>query len=126
MEFKDIGGPDGLPEDERIKLIGEKAVRDKLVVGFFVDDDSIEPGKADRYIRKLLERYPELRVVHKSSTLEGVVLVKVSARPICIECGKAAKWRRRTQFAGSHPFCSEHAQREADFKQEGTIWEEIS
>ena len=34
---------------------------------------------------------------------------------ICIECGKPAQWVRSTQFAGDHPYCSEHAQEESDF-----------
>lgn len=31
------------------------------------------------------------------------------------QCGRPATWVRHTQFAGSHPFCSEHARQEADF-----------
>lgn len=50
------------PEDERIRQIGEKCMREKFVVGFIVDD---EPGKADRYIRKLQERYPGIRVTYR-------------------------------------------------------------
>lgn len=31
------------------------------------------------------------------------------------ECGKPATWVRHTQFAGSHPFCAEHAKQEDNF-----------
>ena len=43
----------------------------------------------------------------------------------CIECDCEASWVRRTQFAGDHFYCLEHAQREPDFGQENscTIWE---
>lgn len=30
-------------------------------------------------------------------------------------CDKPAQWMRSTQFAGDHPFCTEHAQEEKDF-----------
>lgn len=33
----------------------------------------------------------------------------------CIECGAPAVWVRRTQFAGNHPYCQEHAEKEHDF-----------
>ena len=35
----------------------------------------------------------------------------------CNECDKPATWIRSTQFAGNHPFCSEHAKKEGDFGQ---------
>lgn len=45
------------------------------------------------------------------------------------ECGKPATWVRHTQFAGNHPFCSEHAKKEADFGQSDSsyfFWKELS
>ena len=33
----------------------------------------------------------------------------------CIECNKPAVYIRSTQFAGNHPFCKEHAEKESDF-----------
>ncbi len=53
-------------EDERIRQIGEKAMRSKLSVAFVTDD---EPGKADRYIAKLVERFPGIRVVGRGKGL---------------------------------------------------------
>lgn len=50
-----------LEEDQRITHIGESAMQ-KMKVGFVVDD---EPGKAERYIEKLLTRFPELQVTKR-------------------------------------------------------------
>lgn len=33
----------------------------------------------------------------------------------CIECDQPAVWVRCTQFAGSHPYCDQHARLESDF-----------
>lgn len=33
----------------------------------------------------------------------------------CLKCKNEATWIRHTQFAGSHPFCKEHAKKEEDF-----------
>jgi hypothetical protein len=53
--FKDLAD---LPEDDRIRIIGETCVKRKLSVGFLVDDDTFDAGKADRYTKKLEERFP--------------------------------------------------------------------
>lgn len=37
----------------------------------------------------------------------------------CVECGKPADWIRYTQFAGDHPYCTEHANLESDFLEDG-------
>lgn len=56
-EFKDVSH---LPEDERIDLIGQKAMElDGKSVGFAVDD---RPRTINRYIRKLQQRFPFLTV----------------------------------------------------------------
>lgn len=70
-EFKDI--PDE-PEDERIRQIGEKTMREKQIVGFVTDD---EPDKSERYIRKLRARFPGIRVIHQGPVAE-TILVKVA------------------------------------------------
>jgi len=57
MIYKDITDRN---EDERIRQIGEKVIQEKLTVGFLTDAD---PGKADRYIKKLKERFPGIRVI---------------------------------------------------------------
>ena len=42
-------------------------------------------------------------------------------------CGKQATWVRHTQFAGTHPFCTECAKKEDDFGEESSyvVWEEL-
>lgn len=73
VPYKDLGDFD---EDERIRQIGEKTMRDKLVVGFFTED---EAGKADRYITKLQERFPGIRVVARGNgPVANTVWVKVA------------------------------------------------
>lgn len=73
--YRDIAD---LSEDDRIQMIGEKTMKAGKVVGFFVDDDSLEPGKADRYIQKLQERFPGIRVTHRGPGLvAGTTLIKV-------------------------------------------------
>lgn len=72
MNYKDLGDHD---EDERIRQIGEKTMREKLIVGFVTDD---EEGKADRYIRKLQERFPGIRVIDRGcGPVDATVWVKV-------------------------------------------------
>lgn len=71
--FKDIADNS---EDERIREIGEKTMREKLVVGFVTDS---EAGKAERYIRKLQERFPGIRVIYQGAgPVAETVLVKVA------------------------------------------------
>lgn len=55
-----------LPEDERIKVIGEAAMQGNQV-GVPVDEEGPDGyEKADRYVKKLLERFPLLEFVSKS------------------------------------------------------------
>ena len=71
--FKDITDNS---EDERIREIGEKTMREKLVVGFVTDS---EAGKAERYIRKLQERFPGIRVIYQGDgPVAETVLVTVA------------------------------------------------
>ena len=73
MNYKDIADE---PEDERIRQIGEKVMRERLTVGVLTDS---EPGKAERYIAKLKERYPGIRVVYQGpGPVEDVTLIKVA------------------------------------------------
>lgn len=72
IPYKDIADES---EDDRIRQIGEKAMREKLTVGFITD---AEEGKADRYIRKLKERFPGIRVMYQGDgPVADTVLVKV-------------------------------------------------
>lgn len=65
-----------LPEDERIDVIGRSVMEQKLTVAFFVDSDP--PEKADRYIQKLVERFPGICIKDKGpGPIPGVLVVKV-------------------------------------------------
>jgi hypothetical protein len=68
-----------LSENDRIEQIGKAAMSaGNPVVAFVVDSDAHFPGKADRYINKLLFRFPEVRVVGRfDGPTAGVVTVKV-------------------------------------------------
>lgn len=50
-----------LPEDDRIKLIGQYVTDNGGRIAVVVDN---EPGKADRYIRKITTRFPEVELHH--------------------------------------------------------------
>ncbi|MFA6364844.1 MAG: hypothetical protein WCW78_00380 [Candidatus Paceibacterota bacterium] len=45
----------------------------------------------------------------------------------CIECSADAVWIRHTQFAGDHPFCKLHAEKETNFRKRNSteFWEKI-
>jgi len=51
-----------LKEDERIRMIGEAAAGGGTV-GVMLEKN--EPGKVDRYIKKVLERYPTVCVLER-------------------------------------------------------------
>lgn len=47
---------------------------------------------------------------------------------LCDNCGRAAEWVRRTQFAGDHYFCESDAQKEEDFGHDDSssfLWEQL-
>jgi hypothetical protein len=63
-----------LDEDTRIDLIGQKAMQGGKIA--FQTDD--EPGKPERYIKKLLTKFPELKIESRfQGPVEGVVTVIV-------------------------------------------------
>jgi hypothetical protein len=62
-------------EDTRIRMIGETATNG-AETGFMVEDDA----KADRYVKKLLERFPLLEVHYRGPGLAGTVLVRVGRK----------------------------------------------
>jgi len=69
--YADLGDWD---EDKRIEAIGNAATPGKIIA--FVTD--AEPGKADRYIAKLKERFPGIAVVERfDGPIEDTVTVKV-------------------------------------------------
>lgn len=51
-----------LPEDDRITLIGERATKGERIAVLLERD---EPEKIDRYIRKVTERFPHVRLIAK-------------------------------------------------------------
>lgn len=61
--YADLGD---LPEDERIRIIGEHAAAGNLVAVPIED----EPAKIARYIRKVTTRFPTVRHV---DTVAGIV-----------------------------------------------------
>lgn len=74
-----------LPEDERIPLIGKRAMAGE-VVAFIVDD---EDGKLDRYLFKLFTLFPDLILVGKwPGPVEGAVTAKVKHK------GTPDKWTK--------------------------------
>lgn len=62
MKLKGYADVADLEEDKRITLIGETAMKSGGKIAFITDSD---PGKADRYIKKLLTRFPQLKVVDR-------------------------------------------------------------
>lgn len=61
VAYEDMGGPNGLPEDQRIAAIGSKAMVGQRV-GVLVEDDE-DAGKPDRYVRKVVEKFPAVELV---------------------------------------------------------------
>ena len=66
----------GLEEDKRIDLIGRTVMEGRRTVAFVTDAD---PGKADRYIRKLETRFPGIRILERfDGPVANCVSVKVA------------------------------------------------
>ena len=75
FEFEDVADK---AEDERIALIGAEAMkRVGLEIAFITDSNP--PEKVERYIRKLAERFPDVKVVKRFNGLvAGTVSVIVT------------------------------------------------
>lgn len=67
-----------LPEDKRIEIIGKFVTEQKKIVGVALDDDK---KKVDRYISKMLIRFPGLVIESKTKLMAGTVLVRVGPKP---------------------------------------------
>jgi hypothetical protein len=66
-----------LAEDDRITAIGELAMKG-TVVGVMVDDDG---KKADRYLRKLAKRFPDVvEISREKGPVAGVLTLKIGKR----------------------------------------------
>lgn len=62
-----------LPENKRIQIIGERAMKGE-VIAFVVEDDR----KADRYLKKIANRFPKIvQLARVPGPIEGAVTVKV-------------------------------------------------
>jgi hypothetical protein len=68
-----------LTEDSRIEMIGDTAISGR-VVAFVVDAEGTDGyAKADRYIKKLKQRFPSLRIVFRGEgPVDNCITVKVS------------------------------------------------
>lgn len=67
-----------LEEDQRIDQIGHIVTAHQKTAAVIVDSD---PGKADRYIRKLLERFPGIEVLEKvPGPVSNTITVKVGPK----------------------------------------------
>lgn len=74
-QYKDLGDE---TEDERIRQIGTATMGEKAVVGFVVDKEE-DDGIAERYITKLKERFPGIRVIYKADgPVADTTFVKVA------------------------------------------------
>lgn len=54
-----------LSEDERIEMIGHRAVDHREIVGFMVDIENGSHAKGDRYIEKLKRIFPSIKVMFR-------------------------------------------------------------
>jgi len=71
-KFADIAD---VAEDKRIEIIGHRVMVHKETVSFITDSDT---GKADRYVKKLQEKFPGIRVIERGDgPIVGTVWVKV-------------------------------------------------
>ena len=70
--FIDLGDCE---EDQRIDTIGHQVMVHHRIVGFITDADE---GKADRYIRKLKEKFPRIQVLARGNgPVPNAVWIKV-------------------------------------------------
>ena len=68
-----------LEEDRRIDMIGHRCIDHKEVVAFVTEDD---PGKAERYIRKLKQKFPGIVILDRfRGPIKGAVTVKIGPPP---------------------------------------------
>lgn len=62
-------------EDQRIQMIGEMVIREGKTVGVLVDDI---PAKVERYLRKIKERFPQIKVEYQGKgPTPGVVTIRL-------------------------------------------------
>ncbi len=76
-KFIDVGGPKGLPEDQRITMIGNRAMLGEKI-GVLIDGESESPGKVDRYIEKVLKRFPDVEVTFRGPYTKDHMIIAVT------------------------------------------------
>lgn len=85
-----------LTEDERIDLIGNYVLQTKKNTAFVVD---AIPGKANRYCKKLLERFPETVILDQFlGPVKGTITIKVGFKA------------KEYQMLIKCPFCKKYTQ----------------
>lgn len=64
-----------IPENQRIKFMGETVVNHDKVIGFIVESET----KANRYIKKLMMGFPDLIVKNRfnDAPQKGLITVKI-------------------------------------------------
>ena len=67
-----------LPEDERIRLIGESAASGQIV-GVMLEKD--EPEKIERYVRKIKQRFPTVTLLDRTEFTPSVVTLRFGPKP---------------------------------------------
>lgn len=65
-------------EDDRIAIIGKYVTERGMTVGIAIDDDK---KKVERYVAKILSRFPAVEVLSRTPLLSGTVLVRVGPKP---------------------------------------------
>ncbi len=74
--YADLGDFD---EDKRIEIIGKTVMRNHITASVIVEDHE----KADRYERKLKERFPAVAVLSRhDGPIKGMVSLKVGPSPL--------------------------------------------
>ncbi len=74
MRCKGFADLADLPEDDRIKIIGDWVMSKRHRVAVPTDDD---PGKAGRYMQKLHDRYPGIRCHIEPGLVQKTVTIIV-------------------------------------------------
>lgn len=76
--YKDLAD---LPEDRRIEIIGRYVRINKKPVAFVVETGGSDEGKGDRYLKKLLDKFPDLKLISRfPGPIRNTELIKVELK----------------------------------------------
>lgn len=70
-----------LEEDERIATIGANVMAGQ-VIGVLLETDKIAPGKIARYLKKIGERFPEVRLLKQVRYQKNIDLLQFVKGPL--------------------------------------------